>query len=45
MLEVVMIVCLLLTVVIWLVKKGFVLVIGDKFILFVDCGESMSYEL
>jgi hypothetical protein len=27
------------------VKEGFVLVIGDKFALFVDCGELVTYEL
>lgn len=40
-----MIVCLLLTVVIWWVKEGFILVIGDKLALFVDYGEFVSYEL
>ncbi len=26
-------------------KKGFVLVTGDRFVIFVDCGELMTYEL
>ncbi len=37
--------CLLFTVVTQSMKEGFIMVINDKFALFVDCGESMTCEL
>jgi hypothetical protein len=39
------IMCLLFTVVTQSMKEGFIMVINDKFALFVDCGESMTCEL